>query len=179
MKLESVVAAKRKVRTEQTAISIRELLEANVGARVRIQQAGGEDSYAATVIAIPNRKDDETPTTTANNQNAAAAGQVAILKTAEGYHTVPISSIQEVTFLDEPKMKTDVEMQDDLLALQLARPDDKPIGSAKVGMIYLQKGLRWIPNYRVELDGKGTAHVRLQATLINELADLENSCDLH
>jgi hypothetical protein len=41
-------------------------------------------------------------------------------------------------------------------------------------MLYLQKGSRWIPNYKVAIDGKGQAVVRLQATLINELTDLED-----
>jgi hypothetical protein len=47
-------------------------------------------------------------------------------------------------------------------------------GAAEVGMVYLQRGLRWIPSYHVEIDGKGTAHIKLQATLVNELVDLEN-----
>jgi hypothetical protein len=34
--------------------------------------------------------------------------------------------------------------------------------------------MRWIPNYKVEIDGHGNAAVKLQATLINELADLDN-----
>jgi hypothetical protein len=41
-------------------------------------------------------------------------------------------------------------------------------------MVYLQKGIRWIPNYKVVLDGKGEAIVKLQGTLINELTDLED-----
>jgi hypothetical protein len=42
-------------------------------------------------------------------------------------------------------------------------------------MAYVQKGVRWIPNYRIELDGNGKAIVKLQATLLNEMADLENA----
>ena len=38
----------------------------------------------------------------------------------------------------------------------------------------MQKGIRWIPNYKITLDGDGSALIELQATLINELADLEN-----
>ena len=41
-------------------------------------------------------------------------------------------------------------------------------------MFYLQKGVRWIPSYKLELDGQGKAVVKLQATIINELADLED-----
>ena len=39
-------------------------------------------------------------------------------------------------------------------------------------MVYLQRSIRWIPEYRLEIDGKGQARVKLQATLLNELADL-------
>jgi len=45
---------------------------------------------------------------------------------------------------------------------------------AKVGMVYVQRGVRWIPNYRVDIDGKGVATVKLQATIINELTDVED-----
>ena len=41
-------------------------------------------------------------------------------------------------------------------------------------MAYVQKGLRWIPSYKVTLTGNGRARVQLQATLVNELADLDN-----
>jgi hypothetical protein len=38
--------------------------------------------------------------------------------------------------------------------------------------MYLQRGLRWIPSYKVTLDGKGNAAVKLEATLLNEMVDL-------
>lgn len=41
-------------------------------------------------------------------------------------------------------------------------------------MLYLQRGIRWIPNYKVAIDGEGQAVVKLQAALINEMADLNN-----
>src|SRR6185295_15372645 len=50
-----------------------------------------------------------------------------------------------------------------------------PEKTVEVSMAYLQKGVRWIPNYRVELDGKGKAVVKLQATLLNEMTDLDNA----
>ena len=40
--------------------------------------------------------------------------------------------------------------------------------------MYLQKGFRWIPGYQVTLDGNGKAAIKLQATLLNELADLDD-----
>jgi hypothetical protein len=41
-------------------------------------------------------------------------------------------------------------------------------------MLYLQRGLRWIPSYKISLDGAGKATLKLQATVINELCDLED-----
>jgi hypothetical protein len=41
-------------------------------------------------------------------------------------------------------------------------------------MVYVQRGIRWIPSYRIDIDGDGNAVVKLQATLINELTDLED-----
>jgi hypothetical protein len=39
-------------------------------------------------------------------------------------------------------------------------------------MVYLQKGIRWIPSYKVTIDGQGNAKVQLNATLLNEMTDL-------
>ena len=47
-------------------------------------------------------------------------------------------------------------------------------GKSEVGMIYLQKGVRWIPDYRIRLLDNGKANVSLQGTIINDLADMEN-----
>jgi len=41
-------------------------------------------------------------------------------------------------------------------------------------MAYVQKGLRWIPSYKVTIGTTGKARVQLQATLVNELADLDD-----
>jgi hypothetical protein len=46
-------------------------------------------------------------------------------------------------------------------------------------MMYLEKGIRWIPNYKVTIDGHGHAKVKLQATLVNDLTDLKDvNCNL-
>jgi len=60
------------------------------------------------------------------------------------------------------------------MTLRLDWGKREPQASANVGMVYVQRGIRWIPNYRVDINGKGNAVVKLQATIINELADVEN-----
>src|SRR6185503_2150301 len=61
-----------------------------------------------------------------------------------------------------------------LLTLKLDWRSRRPSSTAGVGLVYLQKGIRWIPGYRVALDGNGSADVKLQTTLLNELADLDD-----
>lgn len=176
--LTGVVAARTKVNIERTALSVRELLEANVGAKVLIKE--GERTYAATIIGIPERDADElkklNPALPTPEAGVASytPGEVIILKTAEGFKVVPIATINDVTFVDEPQTKLSREEYRNLLTLRLAWPEDKAKGSAEVGMMYLQKGIRWIPHYKVEIDGKGNALIRLQATILNEMTDLEN-----
>jgi len=101
-------------------------------------------------------------------------GNLILLKTAEGVKAIAIDRIQEVTFPHSHKPAAASEEFRNLLHLKLDWGKTKPAKSANVGLFYLQKGVRWIPSYKIELDGKGSAAVKLQATLLNELADLED-----
>ncbi|MBL8752414.1 MAG: hypothetical protein JNK15_03855 [Planctomycetes bacterium] len=42
-------------------------------------------------------------------------------------------------------------------------------------MMYVQQGLRWIPAYRLDIDGAGKAKVQFEATLVNDLIDLDRT----
>jgi hypothetical protein len=96
---------------------------------------------------------------------------LVFLKTPSGLRAVPIDRIQNVTFKTDYQKQSSTEEFRNLLTLKL---DGHHGASANVGMIYLQKGIRWIPSYKMVLDDSGNAVVKLQATLINELADLED-----
>ncbi|MFO1031325.1 MAG: hypothetical protein U1F60_09610 [Planctomycetota bacterium] len=67
----------------------------------------------------------------------------------------------------------------ELLVLQTATgtrvvPLGNVLGAeASVGVVYVQKGLRWIPAYKLEIDGAGKAVVQFEATLVNDLVDLD------
>jgi hypothetical protein len=86
---------------------------------------------------------------------------------------VPFDRIQDVTFTGAYRKSVAQEEFRNLLTLKMDWGGGKPQNQADVGLVYLQRGIRWIPSYKVTIDGKGKAMVRLQATLINELADLE------
>ncbi len=61
----------------------------------------------------------------------------------------------------------------DVMTIDLAW-EQTPTSEAEVGLMYIEKGLRWIPSYRVTLTSDDRAIIELSATLVNELADLDN-----
>jgi hypothetical protein len=180
VKLESVVAGRRKVTTERTATSIRDLLEGNRGAGAIITETGGV-RYGATVLGILEKASDATEEPAREEASArirlvgGPEDPIILLKTDGGTKAVSLSRIQDVTFLAEPASALKDEELKDVLTLKLEHGAGKPGDTARVGMAYLQRGLRWIPEYRVDLDGKGNAAIRLQAALINELVDLQET----
>ena len=175
VRLNAVVSGRRSITIERTALNLRELLEANLGAQVRITETS-RLQYPATIVAIPTRSSAELRETSPPNSEARLPkkGDTILLKTAEGIKVVPIGCIADVTFLDPPRPRVANEEFRDLLTLHLDWGGRPPAPTADIGMMYLQKGIRWIPHYKIVPDGEGHAVVSLQATLINELADLHD-----
>jgi hypothetical protein len=188
VRLSSTVSSESRVKIERTALSLRELIEANVGADVVVTEASpptapGQPiqplqtiSYTAKIEAFPSRSIDEIARTdnTRDDPRAMVQGDVVVLKTDNGSKVVNLSRIQDITFRGDHQTTIAHEEYRNRLKLQLVWPDGKKQANADVGMMYVQKGIRWIPGYRVTIDGKGQATVELQATLLNELIDLED-----
>jgi hypothetical protein len=167
-------AGRTKISVERPALQIRELLEANIGAQVLIHEA--DKTYLSTVVDVPARepREDQLVPAEASMVPPRELGQVILLKTENGTKVINVDMIRDVTFTDEPRRKlTDYEYRN-LLKLRLDWKGQQPAQQVHVGMTYLQKGIRWIPEYRITLNEDGQAQVELQATLLNELADLND-----
>jgi hypothetical protein len=174
-KLTGVISHKRVVPVKRTALTIPELIEGNVGAKVRITEAGLA-AYETTILGIPTRSTEELGNSDppGSPEKLPQRGDIVLLKFEGGVKAVPISRIQEVTFLDEPGLEVAGEQFRDLMTLKLDWGRRKPERDVDVGMVYVQRGIRWIPNYRIDIDGKGNATIKLQATIVNELTDVED-----
>ncbi len=163
-RLAAVVAGKRVEPTRRPAVGVRALIEANVGAEVIVNDNG--ERYAARIEAIPRGP--------ATRTEPSQPGEIVLLRTADGVRVARIDQIRQLTFRGDYEATEAVEEVRGRLELRLDW-DGAPAAEAEVGMAYVQKGLRWIPSYRVELGDDGKARVALQATLVNELADLEDA----
>jgi len=134
-------------------------------------------TYGGTIVALPQRSGKELEATSPPNsgQLLPQQGSVVLIKLdAGGTKAVEISNIRDVTFKDGPKTTAGSEELRNLLTLKLDWADGKPAKQADVGLMYVQLGLRWIPSYKVVIDGKGGAAVKLEGTLVNELCDLDD-----
>ena len=177
-RLTSAVASQQRVRIDRTALGLRELIEGNIGAQVMISELpGGREqplTYAATIVGVPERSGEELERTSPPNsgEKLPQKGNVVLLRTEAGTKVVPLDRILDVTFKGTPRPSVTSEEFRNLLTLKLDWEGGKAGKDAAVGMMYLQRGLRWIPSYKVSLDGKGNALVKLEATLVNELADM-------
>jgi hypothetical protein len=96
-----------------------------------------------------------------------------LFEAADGTRAMRLDRIRELVFRDEVQKTLPHEELRNRLELALAW-DTKPPATAKVGIMALEQGLRWIPSYRVDLLDGGRAHVLLQATLVNDLTNLED-----
>ena len=173
-KLTAVTASRRRVRGEETAIDLRGLLEANPGRNVDVVDVDGK-TISGRIKSLPARPVEELQA----GDGAGARdvlptkGGVVLLETGQGTLALPIERVRSVSFKDAPTAKYASESFRNLLTLSFAWPDAHARRDIEVGMAYVQNGLRWIPSYRVSIGSGGKVRVQLQATLVNELVDLD------
>ncbi len=94
--------------------------------------------------------------------------QGMVLIQRENIRSVAIAGKEIATERTEKKQVREI-------ALRVTAQGKPASGKHDVGFVYLQKGIRWIPDYRVELLDEKKAKVSLYGTIINELEDLENA----
>ena len=124
--LTSVAAEQQRVEQSQTALTIRDLLAANVGSRVMIRD--DEGTYAATVVGIPERSSRELAATAVSGsaEQLSQSSDLVLLRTSEGTKVVAINRIIDVTFVDEPATSVASEEFRNVLTLDLDWGDAPP-----------------------------------------------------
>jgi hypothetical protein len=111
----------------------------------------------------------------AKEEKVESLASFVMLKTSAGVQLIKRENIRSICFAEDsistehPEKKKVRE-----ISIRVLRNGEPARGDAALGMVYLQRGIRWIPDYRIELLGNGEARVSLQGTIINELADLDN-----
>lgn len=153
--LRSVSVGTRNVESSQIAGNHAEFIRANVGRQVSITLRPGE-TIEGKILRVPQ------------------GATTFLIETRIGIRLLKLDAVSDITFDEAPRLKVTTTANQQTLELHLdwdgAAPDQ-----ASVGMMYLQKGIRWIPGYKIELGDDSTAKLKLQATLVNDLIDLDKA----
>ena len=139
-RLMAVTAGTAKREFDRNATSIADLLLANIARRVRLSMVTGNDLVGVVVSVL----------------HAPQGDPIVVITTDDGQTALPASQIKRVSAAsgDDPDLALTLATtaEHNILTLDLDWEGD-PAPEAAVGFMYVQRGLRWIPNYRITLDG--------------------------
>lgn len=158
-RLASVTAERIPGEATRPATSVEGLLRANVGRQISYRT--GDEARTGTIVDVIG-------------DPAPAARPLALIRADDGVAALPIAGLRDVRFIDgPPALELTGSIERERMTLDLDW-DGRAGGSAEIALMYLQRGLRWIPSYRITMLDGGRARVELQATVVNELTDLDD-----
>ena len=183
------------VQESRACLNFDEIIQANVGKRISIQTNYQQKPYEGTLLGIlQHEAEDEIETQRPRpyrdrwgnirrrnipemqQQRKKQLALFVMLQTETGVRLIKRDQIRELVLPGEKPVTTHTEAKNVREIAVHVLDADKPLnGKARVGLITIQKGIRWIPDYRIRLLGKGKARLSLQGTVINDIAELEDA----
>ena len=194
VEIESVRAGLVETEEARPCMTIEEMIEANVGREAVIYEASV--AHQGTLLGILKRetvRDVETsrtspatydpwgryiqpqPVRETTAQEVTNLASFVMVKTGEGVVLIKRANIRNVVVKDEnPATRVSRRKKEREISVRAVRRDRPFSGRAEVGMVYLQRGIRWIPTYSIDLLDNGKARVTLRGTVINDIADMRD-----
>lgn len=177
-----VISFKGKSEKEVDAVSLPELLAANVGKRATVTFNAGMNQVpgqvTGTILSVPTDRKPDDPSASTNRYSgysdgySDSRGQIVIIKTVQGTVTaLNKSTIQTVQFEDGAVYTTKITKDVNQAKIRLAGNPS----SAEIDMMYLEKGIAWTPSYLVNIENDKEASITLEAVLSNDVEDLEDA----
>lgn len=152
--------------TSRTALDLRQIAKANIGreitAVVVVEQQ--KERIEGRLLDVPRRAGDRPG-------DPAVEADLMLVATATGTRALPFAQVRDLEVKGDFVAVLPVEETRERLTLAYEGGG----AGATIGVMYVQQGLRWIPAYRVDIDGSGKAAVRMEATLVNDLVDLDRA----
>jgi len=180
MKLASLAAKKVDGEEQVEAITIAELLRANVGSKVCLYLSGKEQEVLEGVIMYlpqsrPTPKGDPyAPGRIISDQQRHYPGPyhvpaLVMIETDQGQVAVNPQSVMRVEFVQDNAERAYAKKTKSVrLDIRLGAP----AGGKKLTVSYLAKGITWAPSYVVDISDQDKAHISAKAAVINEACDL-------
>lgn len=174
VKVMQLLASQTEKRETARVTDIAEILLANEGARIRFTDTYNTTKfYEGTYEILSNDRNFVLPRP--ENYQYQESELVVALKTETGVMLFPASAIRNIEIIGQPKLEKPVLTKENRLGIKVEGASEGQ--NVQLGIAALERGIRWIPAYRVEVKGTPVkeAKLELEAMLINELTDLQNS----
>jgi hypothetical protein len=188
IKVNQLLASEIETSSTERVINLTEFLIVNEGAKIRAEVTGSDNKTKTyegvyeVISPIRGFRNIARPPVGGNYSDyyqsiiqAYDTYLTIAVKTDTGVLAFLASKIENVEIVGQPKWnKPKSEKQ---IRLGIKTEGAKDGQKVNLGIAALERGIRWIPAYRVEVKGDPIkeAKLELEANIINELADLNNS----
>jgi hypothetical protein len=179
VEVESLIAKEVESEQQVEAVTIPELLMANVGRKVNLafddeQIAGVIKRFAEdrqTIEPSPYAPGRTTETSSDYRSRYSTPSRLMVVETDDGQIAIDPQMVKTVEFLDGKAEKMFSRKSKSMrLDIKLSRP----AGGQKLTVSYLAKGITWAPSYMVDIADSDKARIAAKAAIINEICDLHN-----
>lgn len=148
----SITAEMGDIKETQTAKTLEDLIRANQGKKASLRLSGENENHTGIIEKI---EDD-----------------LLIFKTDKGqWLSTSIRSVQSAQLLEKPNTNLEKTTSKRVIALNF---ESKNTNQA-LEMMYLQKGISWVPSYLIDINTENKAKLTLRAALLNDAEDLKNA----
>lgn len=180
LKLEKIVSTEAKRTEHRNVLTVKEILEANVGKTFLIP--GKEEWRTVTLLSMPTVEASDEISTTPYTDHRGYGGPVntfappnndlMLIRTEHGVEARHPNSISRIRFENEEDLQTTTghTVVDPVLRFDAVSAEDT---GGQVELNYLAQGIAWSPSYVVEMLDDESVRVACKAVIVNDLMDLD------
>jgi hypothetical protein len=182
LSLENIISTESTRSEQVNTLSVRAMLEANVGKTFSIPGPKKGEWQTVTLLSMPTAEvDTEIQTFLYSEANGydgpwavtPASGDLMLIRTEQGIEARHPNSITRIRFTDDQAITTTTKRE---MAEPVLRFDSAKAGGEGGGLElnYLAQRIAWSPSYVVELLDDESVRVTCKAVVVNDLTDLKN-----
>ena len=173
--VKDLVAFESETVEQAEAISVVEMIGANVGQTVDLRLGDKETVRAKILSVAPNRPADlssaDPNRSYAPYTPPAEASSLVLLQAGGGTMAVNKNAVQQISSTNGP-LKTSIERRKRSVTLRLNAMNAG--GKGRILVLYLAKGITWTPSCAIEITDPQKARVTTKAEIIDEIEDLDD-----
>ncbi len=169
----SLISEEKDIDKKITAVTIIELLRANVGARVKL--AVRDEYIMGKLVGFEEKDFEPRPMPYRPGKEIyppRMKTQMILLETDSGISAMDANQVLGVTFLSD-KINRDTVEKEKRVVLTGKFADRS--AATQVFISYVGKGITWVPSYIVDITNDDNVIISAKSVIINEAADIENT----